>query len=77
MRRPESGQIRFVGELSKLEIAADDRFVLHVDRSLTAQIVERIHSAWRTFAGEGVQLLVLERGMKLDAINVSVSKVQD
>lgn len=70
----EQPEIRFVGDLQKLHIGPDDRFVLTVDGRVTAEIHDRIQAVWAAFSGDGVKLLILDQGMKLGAINVKVER---
>lgn len=73
MTKPQP-EIRFVGDLQKLTIGPDDRFVLTLDGKLSCEMHERLQASWARFAGDDVKLLVLERGMKLGAINVKVER---
>ena len=65
-----SGDIRFLGDLQRLELRPGDRFVLTIPRILSIEHVESIQSAWRRFMGGDAapELLLLDGGMKLDVI---------
>lgn len=65
-------EVRFVGEMERLEIGPGDRFVLTTDQPISQKDAARIQTAWATFAGEDVKLLILDQHMKLGAINVDV-----
>jgi hypothetical protein len=67
-------EVRFVGEMQRLEIGPGDRFVLTTEQAISQEIAERLQAAWTAFAGEGVKLLILDRDMKLGAINVNVER---
>lgn len=60
-------EIRFVGDLQRMDIRPGDKFVLSVDGHITRAQAESIRDGWRLFAGD-VPLLILEDGMKLGAI---------
>lgn len=68
-------EVRFLGDLQRLEIGPNDRFVLNVDGPVNAEVHARIQEAWRGFAGDGVALLVLDQAYRLGAINVGVTRV--
>lgn len=62
-------QIRFLGDLARLDVKPDDRYVLMVPRVLTAEMHLRIQQVWRRFIGsddpEEMKLLIIDGGMKL------------
>lgn len=70
-------KIRFIGDLQRLTIGPDDRFVLSCEQHLSLEAAMRIKAEWEKFAREGVKLLILEGGAKLDAINVKVQRIPD
>ena len=63
-------EIRYLGDLQRLELKAGDRFVLTVDRHLSAENHAAIQRVWADFVGQAdrLPLLVLEPGMKLGVI---------
>lgn len=66
-----SEEIRFLGDLERLELKPGDRFVLSCDGKISAENVARIQALWREFAGEDAHrfpLLILDGGMKLGVI---------
>lgn len=71
-KAPEaSGEIRFVGDLQRLELKPGDRFVLTVDRPVSGEMAAKLREAWARFVGddrEDLKLLILGSGMKLGAI---------
>jgi hypothetical protein len=73
-KKPE---IRFIGDLQRLTIGPDDRFVLTCEQRLSPGAMDRIQEAWIKFAGPDAKLLVLESGCKLGAINVKVKHIPD
>lgn len=60
-------EIRFVGDLQRVQVQPNDRFVLTVDQVLSASQAEAIQRAWAKFmAGDDVPLLVCPKGARLD-----------
>lgn len=70
--QPTQPEIRFLGDMERLTIGPDDKFVLTVDRPISREVHAMIQASWAAFAGDGVKLLVLDHQMKLGAINVRV-----
>jgi hypothetical protein len=68
----EAIEIRFVGHLEKLDIGPDDRFVLTCDQRLSMEVIEHIQRQWKAFCD--AKLIVLDCGLKLGAINVTVAE---
>jgi hypothetical protein len=66
-----ANEIRWVGNLERLELKPGDRFVLQVDKQLSLDQHRSIQEAWVAFIGDADvgKLLVIEPGMKLGAIN--------
>lgn len=59
-------QIRYIGDLQRVEVRPGDRFVLTVDDRMTDEGRKNVQKIWEVFAGEDApKLLVLEKGMKL------------
>jgi hypothetical protein len=66
-------EIRFLGELNRLEVWPGDRFVLQVDALISPELAARIQEEWREFIGQDhpeIRLLILEKGMKIGAIRL-------
>lgn len=67
--------IRFVGDMERLQIKKGDRFVLKTKNFLSAQSVASIQEAWNKFTeGETGLLLILEPGMELGVISTVPEK---
>jgi hypothetical protein len=64
---PADPEIRWLGELSRLEVRPGDRFVLQVDVVLTRDRIDRIREMWREFIGDvdGTKVLILGPGERL------------
>jgi len=63
-------EIRYIGELQRLELKPGDRFVLTTDRPISHEQAERIKDVWHQFVGpERHELLILDNGMKLGVIS--------
>ena len=59
-------EIRFVGDLQRVDVRPGDRYVLTVARPISNEMHLRIQAVWKDFMGAGAPiLLVLEDGMKL------------
>lgn len=63
-------EIRFLGDLQRLAVKPGDRFVLVVQKPVSAETAARIQFAWERFIGDGekVPLLILDGAMKLGVI---------
>lgn len=67
--------IRFVGDMERLEIRETDRFVLKVSSKVTMETAERLQETWKTFSeGKCGSLLILEPGMELGVISTTPEK---
>lgn len=70
----DNSGIRLLGDLQRLDIQPNDRFVLTVDRPLTPDHHRRIQEAWRLFVGGDDSalkgLLILDAGMKIGVISL-------
>lgn len=62
-------EIRFVGDLTRLQIEPGDKFVLTVPGRVSDEMREVLRDSWERFAGEGVPILILEEGFRLGAIS--------
>ncbi|WP_085043848.1 hypothetical protein [Ensifer aridi] len=60
--------IRFLGDMTKLDMKPGDVAILHVDRHLTAEQRERIADDLSAIFGKG-SALVLEKDMKLGVVS--------
>ncbi len=67
----EQSEIRFLGDLQRLEVKPGDRFVLQVDYHPTAEMLDRFREVWRRVMGDDVPLLVLEKGAKLGVVSLT------
>lgn len=70
-------EIRFLGDMERLQIQPGDKFVITVDQVVSDEFCSHIRAAWKMFAGEDSPLLILQRGMKLGAVNVTVAPADD
>jgi hypothetical protein len=60
-------EVRFVGDLSRVEVRPNDVFVLHCDQTLTIEMQIRIRAQLSEALG-GANVLVLGDGMKLGVV---------
>ncbi len=67
----EPSEIRFLGDLQRIEVKPGDKFVLQVDFHPTAEMVGRFRDVWRAVMGDDVPLLVLEKGAKLGVVSLT------
>lgn len=59
-------EVRWLGDLQRLDIKPGDKFVLTMPGSLSEETVSRIQQVWREFVGgDEPKILVLSAGMKL------------
>lgn len=66
---PDEPEIRYLGDLQRLEIKPGDKFILTVPGSISYEQATRIREAWQKFAGgDKDDLLILEGEMKLGVI---------
>ena len=67
-----SDEIRFIGELQRVDVKPGDRFVIHTDQLLTPNMAEDLLRAWWRFVGkDGPPLMVLARGFRLGVLGES------
>jgi hypothetical protein len=67
-----NGEIRWVGDLTRLELKPGDNFVLQIDRYISAETAAGIQDAWAAFVDgrEHIgKLLIIEPSMKLGTIS--------
>lgn len=62
-------EVRFVGDLQRLQLQPGDKLVLSVDAVLPGYVRERLKEQVEQFFGDGIRCLVLERGMELGAVS--------
>lgn len=65
-------EIRYLGDLQRLELKPGDRFVLTVDRPISGEMAAKLGEVWARFVGddrEDLKLLILDSGMKLGVLN--------
>lgn len=67
MSTAASGEIRFLGELQRLQPKPGDVFVLTVDAHLSEEDAMVMRAQWQQAMGD-VQLLVLGPGMRLGCV---------
>lgn len=64
-------EIRFIGEMQKLKIKPNDRFVLHSDVKWSREDLEQFDRIWKKFIGNTeAKILVLPKGTKLGVIEM-------
>jgi hypothetical protein len=64
-------QIRYLGDMARLEIKPGDRFVLQANRPLSLEQHQYIKKLWAGAVGEGVPLLIIDGGLKLGVISTA------
>jgi hypothetical protein len=72
----DNPEIRYLGDLQRLDLKSGDRFVLTVDRPLSMDQHKRIQEAWRLFVGgddDKLKLLILDGGLKIGVIGDNAS----
>ncbi len=62
-------EIRFVGDMHRLEVKPGDKFVLQCEQDISQEMAERIRHYVRDFLGEDVRVLVLSSGLKLGVVS--------
>lgn len=62
-------EIRFVGDLQRLEVKPGDVFVLKLRDSLSQPALERIYEHWRSIMGDA-KLVTIEDGADLGVIGM-------
>lgn len=63
--------IREIGEMTRVEFRAGDKFVLMFPHRIPRSTYEQIHSVWEQFSG-GSRLLILEDGARLGVIGEAI-----
>ena len=69
----ENTEIKFLGDLQRLELKEGDQFVLTCDRILSYEQAAVILKSWNFFMPD-IKLLVLDGGMKLGTIGAEQLK---
>lgn len=67
----DDAEIRFVGELHRLDVMPGDKFVVTFPGVLSQQQAEHIRAKWAEFMGSAHGLLVLSDGAKIGAIGTA------
>jgi hypothetical protein len=70
----DNPEIRFLGDLQRLDVKPGDTFVLTVDCDISQHEAESIQQLWAKVMGD-VRCLVLGKGMKLGAISAPAEDV--
>lgn len=69
-------EIRFIGDLDRLEIKPGDKFILTAPGPISAQGYAEIQRAWRDFVGgepDQFKLLILESGIKIEVLEEEIA----
>lgn len=64
-------EIRWLGDMERLEIKPGDKFVLMVPGVISMEVHDRIQEVWEKFHGgdpDDFKLLILDQGIKLGVI---------
>lgn len=62
-------EIKYIGQLQRLDVKPGDRFVITFDEHLSREGVEAITEAWKHFMGnDAPKVLVLTNGCKIGVI---------
>lgn len=69
-------EIRFLGDMQRLETKPGDHFVLSVQGKVSMQQEKRIREMWDLHGIDGVRLLVLEGGMQLGVFSAPTNPVR-
>ena len=65
-------EIRFLGDLHRLELRPGDRFVLTMPRVVCQAQAEMINAQWEQYAGpDAPPLLILDGGARLGVVNTT------
>lgn len=71
----ERGEIRWVGELQRVDVKPGDRFVLSIDRPVSMEMKRCLEHIWEDFVGSNAaKILILEPGMKLGVFGDASNK---
>ncbi len=67
--------IRFVGDMERLQIKEGDKFVLKVPHQISSETAEKIQKIWADFSeGKCGKLLILDKDMELGVISTVPEK---
>lgn len=66
------GEIRFLGDLQRLELKPGDMFVLSVDEHISHEMADRLKQTFAEATG-GAKVIVLGRGMKLGVVSAEAA----
>ena len=67
-REEDQREIRFLGDLQRLQPKPGDVFVLTVEGRVSADMVKILREQWKTFMGD-IPLLVIDGGARLGCIS--------
>lgn len=62
-------EVRFLGDVERLELGADDVLVIKVSSVLSAGLASRIKEVIRSELGKDRRVLVLESGMQIGILS--------
>lgn len=65
-------ELKFIGNLERLDLKDGDRFVLTCDHIMSLKQHERIRGIWSDFVGgntESFPLLILDKGFKIGVLS--------
>lgn len=66
----ENSEIRYLGDLQRLEIRPGDKFVIRVNRPITLEHAEALREQWHRFAGNDIPVLILVGDTEIGAIGM-------
>lgn len=67
----EDPEIRYLGDLARLDVKPGDRFVMKLARQASEQEAQHLRQAWRKATGDDVRLILLGPGIELGVIGAS------
>jgi hypothetical protein len=62
------GEIRFVGDMQRLEVKPGDVYVIQSDQPISSDTVERIRQSVRQVLGAETKVLVIGNGLKFGVV---------
>lgn len=66
------GEIRFIGDMQRLQYQPGDVFVLRTDQSLMQHQLDQLRAHLRSVIGDEAPVLVLQGGMSLGLVTPAV-----
>lgn len=76
-RATENSEIRYLGDLQRLDLKADDLLVVTCPAPLSVATAERIKGVVTNAVGKDVKVLVIEDGMRLGIIGAGADDLPD